>query len=119
MRFEERNIRLFRTIRSFQPIGFALTCDTDDRTGRGTARDRFQHDVEHFGAFSLLAPDRFRIPGRSKSMLLGSIAFGAFMKARRSRADRHARLRIFWLMRRDFAWVLIARAGLANYPGCL
>lgn len=98
MRFEERNIRLLGPFVRFSAIGFALTLviltivPAAERPETG-----LQHDVEHFGAFSLLGlliGFGFRV--EAWSMLIGSIAFAAFIEITQIPLQtRHARLADF------------------------
>src|SRR3984893_1894670 len=102
---EERNIRLLGQFVRFSAIGLALTLviltivPAAERPETG-----LQHDVEHFGAFLLLGLQfAFGFRAKARSMLLGSIAFAAFIEGAQIQL-RHGMLawRIFWSMLRDF-----------------
>ena len=95
---EERNIRLLGQFVRFSAIGLALTLviltivPAAERPETG-----LQHDVEHFGAFLLLGLlFAFGFRAKTRSMLLGSIAFAAFIEGAQIQLQtRHARLEDF------------------------
>ncbi|SIO34394.1 VanZ like family protein [Bradyrhizobium erythrophlei] len=119
MRFEERNIRLLEQFVRFCAIGFALTLviltivPAAERPETG-----LQHDVEHFGAFSLLGLlFAFGFRAEARSMLLGSIAFAAFIEGTQiPLPTRHARLEDFLVDAVGLcAGILIARLVSRSY----
>jgi VanZ family protein len=95
---EERNIMLLGQFVRFSAIGLALTLviltivPAAERPETG-----LQHDVEHFGAFLLLGLlFAFGFRAKARSMLLGSIAFAAFIEGAQIQLQtRHARLEDF------------------------
>jgi len=95
---EERNIRLLGQFVRFSAIGLALTLviltivPAAERPETG-----LQHDVEHFGAFLLLGLlFAFGFRAEASSMLLGSVAFAAFIECTQIQLPtRHARLEDF------------------------
>lgn len=94
----ERNVRLLGQFVRFSAIGFALILmiltivPATERPETG-----LQHDVEHFGAFSLLGLlIAFGFRAEARSMLLGSIVFAAFIEGTQIPLQtRHARLEDF------------------------
>lgn len=93
-----KNIRLLGQLVRFSAIGLALILviltivPAADRPETG-----LQHDVEHFGAFGLLGLLLgFGFRADAKPMVLGSIAFAAFIEvAQLQLQTRHARLEDF------------------------
>ncbi len=95
---EDRNIGLLGRFVRFSAIGLALTLviltivSAAERPETG-----LQHNVEHFGAFLLLGLlFAFGFRTEARSMLLGSIAFAAFIEGMQIPLQtRHARLEDF------------------------
>ena len=98
MRFEEGNIRFLGQFVRLSAIGWALTLviltivPAAERPVTG-----LQHDVEHFGAFLVLGLlFAFGFRAQARSMVLGSIAFAAFIEGAQIQLQtRHARLEDF------------------------
>lgn len=115
----KKNIRLLGPFVRFSAIGFALTLviltivPAAERPETG-----LQHDVEHFGAFSLLGlliGFGFRV--EAWSMLIGSIAFAAFIEITQIPLQtRHARLVDFLVDAAGlYLGILIARLVSRSY----